>query len=140
MVGDQVGDDFRIGLGSEAVPKPPQTFLEREIVFDDAIVDDNHSGRVMGVGVGLRGTAVGRPAGVADAKGAAQRTFGKNLLKVDQLPPRTPDFDVAVVEGGDTGRVVAAVFEAPQPFENNGGRLLRSDISNNSAHINLASE
>ncbi len=41
MLLDQVGDDFGVGFGGEFVAFGGQLFLEREIIFDNAVVDDD---------------------------------------------------------------------------------------------------
>jgi hypothetical protein len=38
---------------------------------------------------------------------------------------------------GDSGRVIATVFEASQPLDNDGNDLLGADIANDSAHIEI---
>ena len=67
-----MGDDLGVGFGDEGVPGGGQLFFEREIVFDDAVVDDDEGFGAVAVGVRVLfgGAAVGGPAGVADAEGA----------------------------------------------------------------------
>ena len=69
---DEVGDDFGVGFGLEGVAAGDEGVLELEIVFDDAVVDDDEGSGAVAVGVGVffGGAAVGGPAGVADAVGA----------------------------------------------------------------------
>src|SRR5207244_4946304 len=73
VVLDQVGEDLGVGLGAEDVALGQQPLLQREIVLQDPVVDDDERARAVGVGVGvfLGGAAVGGPAGVPDADGAA---------------------------------------------------------------------
>ena len=72
FVFDEVGDDFGVGFGDEFVALGGELGLEGEVVFDDAVVDDDEGAGAVAVGVGvlLGGAAVGGPAGVADAEGA----------------------------------------------------------------------
>ena len=74
---DEVGDDFGVGFGDELVAFALQLFLQLEIIFDDAVVDDDDlAGAVaMRVRVFFGGTAVRGPAGVADAVGAVDGRF-----------------------------------------------------------------
>jgi hypothetical protein len=45
MLFDEMGDDFGVGFGGELVAFGDQFLLEREIVFDDAVVHDDDSCR-----------------------------------------------------------------------------------------------
>ena len=80
---DEVGDDLGVGFGDELVALGEQFGLEGEVVFDDAVVDDDEgAGAVaMGVGVFFRGAAVGGPAGVADAEGAGDGAGGEGAFR-----------------------------------------------------------
>ena len=66
---DQVGDDLGIGLGDESVALRRQLALQRQVIFDDAVMHDHNApGAVaMRMRVLLGGPAVRRPARVADA-------------------------------------------------------------------------
>ncbi|GAA3057848.1 hypothetical protein GCM10020000_45680 [Streptomyces olivoverticillatus] len=68
-LGQQVGDDLGVGLGAEGVAAIGQLGAQLGEVLDDAVVDDGHPARVVQVrvGVGIRGAAVGGPAGVPQA-------------------------------------------------------------------------
>ena len=61
--------------------------LSSEIVFDDAVVDDDEGAGAVAVGVRVlfRGAAVGGPAGVADAVGAGERGGGDDGFEVAEL-------------------------------------------------------
>ena len=41
---------------------------------------------------------------------------------------------LAVLEDGDTGGVVAAIFEATKPLDEDGGGLLFPDVADDAAH------
>ena len=117
--------------------------LRVEIVFDDAVVDDDEGAGAVAVGVGVLfgGAAVGGPAGVADAEGAVDGASGDDGLEVAQLAGSAAELQAAgaVARGatgdGDAGGVVAAVFQAAQAFDDDGDDRLRADVSNDSAHI-----
>ncbi len=61
--------------------------LELEVVFDDAVVDDDERAGAVAVGVGVffGGAAVGGPAGVADAVGAVDGVLGEDFGEVAEL-------------------------------------------------------
>ena len=79
--------------------------------------------------------AVRGPARVAEAVEAGERLRLDGVFEIDQLAGAAPDFDRAVLDDGDAGRVVAAIFEPPQPLEEDGHDGLRSDVTDDSAHI-----
>jgi hypothetical protein len=68
-------------------PFGDQLGLEREVVFDDAVVHDDEGAGAVAVGVGVLfgGAAVGGPAGVADAEGALDGAGGDDGFEVAQL-------------------------------------------------------
>jgi hypothetical protein len=91
---DEVGDDLGVGFGDELVALGGEFALQVEIVFDDAVVDDDDAaGAVaMGMGVFFGGAAVGGPAGVADAEGAVEGMLAEDLFEVDELAGGAADF------------------------------------------------
>ncbi len=138
MLLDQVGDDFGVGLGDEVVAFELELVFEGEVVFDDAVVDDDDvAGAVaMGMGVLLRGAAVGGPAGVADAVGAIDGADADGLFEVAQFAGGAADAERVVgAEHGDARRIVAAIFKAAEAVEDDGHRFAIADVANNAAHI-----
>ena len=77
---------------------------------------------------------MGGPAGVADAHvpmhGVASEYFGE----ARQFAHTATDVESAGVVDGNPSRVIAAIFQARQPIDNQRGRLTRPDISHNSTH------
>ena len=118
---DQVGDDLGVGLGDEFVALGGEFALQVEIIFNDAVVDDDDAaGAVaMGVGVLFGGAAVGGPAGVADAEGAVERMFAQNFFQVGELAGSAANLENGVggAADGNAGRVVAAIFQAAQALQ-----------------------
>ena len=131
---DQVGDHLGIGVGDELAPLRLQLGPELAVVLDDAVVDHRHPAGGMGVGVGLAGLAMRGPAGVADARSAADGAPGDQLFELDELALGPAKLDQAVGERRETSRIVAAVFEAPQPVEDVRRRLIRARDTDDSAH------
>ena len=77
----------------------------------------------MGVGVHDCGSAMGRPAGVAYARFARQRFCNQTVRQVDELANRAAAFEMACIYRGDTGAIIAAVFQAFECFDQD-----RSDL------------
>src|SRR3546814_6160609 len=77
---------------------------------------------------------MGRPAGVADADRARQRAFADPAFQVDELALGAPPLDPAVHQGRDARRIVAAIFQPLQPFDQQRRCLLPADDSDDAAH------
>src|SRR5690554_3102125 len=89
----------------------------------------------MRMGVALGGFAVGGPAGVSDAQMAVDWVGFKGVFQFDDLADCAGAFyAVARGEDGDAGGVVAAVFEAAQAFNEDGGDVAFGDGADDSAH------
>ena len=140
---DQLGCDLGVRLGLEGVTLGPQLLLELGEVLDDAVVDHGELGLVgqVRVRVLVGGAAMGGPAGVTDAqRGGSHRGLLDLVDEVHQLPGLLPSFDPTSGDRCHTGRVIAAVLQAPQPFQQHVqslmlSRLLRqTDVANNSTH------
>ncbi len=131
-----------VGGGAEFVAGLEQPLLERVVIFNDAVVDDgDFAGLVqvrMGILIGRR--AVGGPARVADAEVARDR-FGLQTRRAK--PSSILPFSCAGAgrpsrEHGHARAVVAAIFQPPQAFEQDGRRCFLADVSDNAAHIVLS--
>ncbi len=135
---DQMSDDFGVGLGRELVAFGDQLLLQRDIVLDDAVVDDDDlAGAVaMGMSVLFRGTPMRRPAGVADAVGAVERLQADDLFQVAQLAFGAANLQASAIAGDrDAGRVVAAILQPPQAIDDDRHYPLLANVTNNSAHV-----
>ena len=131
---DQVGDHLGIGVGDELAPLRLQLGPELAVVLDDAVVDHGDAAGGVRVGVGFAGLAMRGPAGVPDANCAADGAPGDQAFELDELALGAAKLDQAVGERRETGRIVAAVFEAPQPVEDVRRRLIRARDADDSAH------
>ncbi len=132
-----MGDDFGVGLGLEGVALGYEGGLGGEIVFDDAVVDDDEGAGAVAVRVGVLfgGTAVGGPAGVADAVGAVEGGVGDDGLEVAELAGGSAELERVACSGyGDACGVVAAVLEAAQAFNDDRDDGLGTDVSDDSTH------
>ena len=122
---------------SEASSRPSASSLRAQfaVVLDDAVVDHGDAAGGVRVGVGLAGLSVRRPAGVPDARGAAHGVLGDQALQLGELALGPAQLDQAVGEGRQARRIVAPVFEAPQPVEDVRRRLIRARDTDDSAHV-----
>ncbi|MNX93838.1 hypothetical protein D3C86_1260460 [compost metagenome] len=128
---------FGVGLGGEGCTLGAQFVAQFGEVFNDAVMDDGNAIDEMRVGVGFVRNAVGRPAGVRDANDTRQRLFREPFLQIEQLAFRTAAVHRAIVDGGDTRRIVTAIFETLQRIDKPFSNGLGSHNSDNSAHIFL---
>ena len=122
----QVGDDFGIGFGDELVALFFQLALELDVIFHDAVMDDDDlAGAVaMRMRVFFGGTAVRGPARMADAVRALHGRLPDDLFEIVQFARGAADLHLAVVsDHGDAGRVIAAIFQPPQAVEDEGNDL-----------------
>jgi hypothetical protein len=74
---------------------------------------------------------------VADADGPAEWFRLQPLLQVYQLAFAPSDGGLALEQGADSGGIVAPVFQFFQSVKDDGGRFLRPDVTDYSAHGNL---
>ena len=139
---DEVGDDLGVGLGDELVALGGELLLEGEVVFDDAVMDDDEGAGAVAVRVRVLfgGAAVGGPAGVADAEGAVDGVVGDDGLEVAQLAGGAAELQGALAIGagatadGDAGGVITAIFKTTEAFDNDRDDGFRTDVTNDSTH------
>ena len=132
--GEELRHHFGVGVAVEAAALGHKLVLQFLEVLDDAVVHDRHPVGGDGMGVALRRLAVGRPARVADADRARQRLRAEPRLEVDQLALGAAAIDVAVDQGGDARRVVAAIFQPLQRLDQQGRDGGLADDSDDAAH------
>src|SRR5450631_1627297 len=89
----------------------------------------------MRMGIGLVRLAVGGPTGVADADDARERLGAQLGFEIAQLalgaPPRQPPR----LQGGDTGGVIAAIFETLERVHQLLRHWLASENADDTAHL-----
>ena len=131
---DQVRDDFGIGVRIENIALGAQPRAQDFVVLDDAVVHDGEAARNVRMRVALAGNAVRRPARVRDtgcARGAGlvdlSGQFGDAANGAQALQPGT-------VDQGETGRVIATVFELAQAFNEDRDDVAVSDRGDDSTH------
>src|ERR687891_598264 len=133
---DQVGHHFGVGLRPKHVPVQLEPLPELVEVLDDAVVDDGDPAVAVEVWVrvlvGRR--PVGGPPRVAHTDRPLRGSVVRELLLQGlELPGALHDGEVAV-EHSHPGRVVATVFETMEPLEDDGERLVGTNVTDNPAH------
>ncbi len=134
---DEVRNNFGVGFGDELVAFTLEHFLQLQVVFDDAVVDDDKLPGAVPVGMRVlfRGAAVRGPACVADAVRAGDGRLLDDLFEVAQFARGAADFHLAgAIDHGNAGRIVAAVFQAAEAINDQGNDFLGADITDNPAH------
>ncbi len=133
---DEVRDDFGVGLGDEAVPFLLELMLQREVILDDPVVDDDDPpGAVaMRMGVLFGGAPVRGPARVPDAVLPLERAGGDDLFEAGQLPRTATQLDSAVADDRHPRRIVAPVLEPAQAVNEDRDERLLTDVTDDSAH------
>src|SRR5262249_40405131 len=89
----QMRDNFRVGFGNELVACALELFFQLQIIFDDAVVnDDDLTGAIpVRVGVFFRRTAVSGPAGMADSVGSFKRGFLNDFFEIAEFAGSAAD-------------------------------------------------
>ena len=117
LAGDEMADDFGIGLTFECAPFGDQFVAEQLEILDDAVVDQRDRADDVRVGVADGRGAVGRPARVGDTGRAVERMGRQLAREIVELALGPPPDQLAALDGADAGRVIAAIFEPLEPVE-----------------------
>ena len=137
MVRDEMGHDFRIGGRTEHEPQRRQFVFQERVVLDDAVVNDDHFAIPpdMRMRVFIGDSAVGCPAGVPDPDVPRHGFLVDEGCQFRHAADLLADQDAVSTLDGDARAVVAAVFESPQAFEKDIGRVARTHVADDSAHV-----
>ncbi|GMA75323.1 hypothetical protein GCM10025880_17400 [Methylorubrum aminovorans] len=117
QVTDELGHDLGVGLALEARTRRHEFGLQLAKILDDPVMDHGQPLGGVRVGIGLVRASVRRPAGMTDADVARQRRLGELALQVRELALGAPPVEPAMVQGGDAGGIVAAIFEPSQRLD-----------------------
>src|SRR5690606_30790168 len=137
---DQVGDDFGVGLAFELVAGGAQLAAQFVVVLDDAVVDQRDArlaaalAREMGMGVVGGRRAVGGPAGMGNAGEAGEFLLLDFALELGHALSAARAAQAAVGVHRHAAGVVAAVFEALEALDQNGGYITLRDCADDSTH------
>ena len=132
----QVCDDLRIRLRLEGMTFFNQIFLQRHIVFDDAVV---HNGKIaravcMRMCVAVRRTSMCRPTRMTDADMTCRLISFDDSLEFGKTTHAFFHADLLLVQDGDARRIIAAILKLRQPLDEKRRRLTLADITNDSTH------
>ena len=137
---DEVDDDLGVGFTPKLVPKLLKVLAEFIGVFDDPVVDqrDIPVGAEVGVCVDLGRCPVGSPPGMGDSAAPPEGSLLHRLLENRDFSRLLQRGQSALLgDDADPSRVVATIFQAAQPFQEDRGGVLRPQISYDSAHMLL---
>ena len=136
ILADEVGEDLGVSLRDEFVAFGEEPFFELLMVFDHAVVDErDFAGLVeMRVRVLVGRRAVSRPAGMADAGRARGGLLAQERSQIVDAASLLPKFELAVVQNAKPGRIVTAIFETAQAFEDDVGGRLCTDVADDATH------
>src|SRR5947209_5907186 len=143
MLFNQMRDNLSISFSDESMVFLPQGVLQLEIVFDDAVMNDDHSASAiaMRVGIFFGRTAMRGPARVAHAVRAIDGVFSQDRFEVAQLAFGPANLQLVIfVNGGNAGGIVAAIFKLAQTLDDQGYDLFVSDVSDYSTHKAVGSK
>ena len=134
---DEMRDRLGVRLGGEGVAARLQPVPQLAEVLDDPVVDDGDLARAVLVGMGVQvvRAPMGGPARVRQPDRGMRRPVGDGRLEVRELAGTLLDEQVArVVDQSDARRVVAAVFEPFEPFDQDRARLTGTGVSDDATH------
>jgi hypothetical protein len=137
VVSDQMRDDFGVGLGFERAAVRSKALLQRQVIFDDAVMDNDNLARLiaMRVRIFFGRSSVRRPTRVTDAVISIERMQTNAFLEISQLPFRTTQLEMLmIIDDGDSRRIVPAILELPKTVDNQRHDLFVSNVSDNSTH------
>ena len=134
FAGDEMGDDFGVGVAGEGGAFGDQLFLQLAIILDDAVMHDRDVVGHVRVGVRFGRLAVRGPAGMADAGLAEQRRRFQPRLEIAQLAFGAAAAELALLNRGDAGGIVAAIFQPLQRIDQLAGDRSFAENANNAAH------
>src|ERR1041384_2721897 len=114
--------------------------LERQKVFDDAVVDDDDFACAVAVRMGILFSrpSVCRPSRMADAVSAIERLQANGFFEIAQLAFGAANCQrPLLIDDGDARRVVATIFQLAQSIENHPDDLLVTNITDDSTHLSF---
>ena len=144
VVVHQLGRHFGVGLGGEVNALGLQPVAQSKVVFNDAVVDHGNAAGLahMGMGVQIRGLAMGGPAGVAQAHMAVDvGTAVDQIIERFQSPLGLIHLQpVLLIVHRDARGIISSVLQTGQALQQNRGGLLLAHETDNSTHKDITSK
>ena len=116
---DQVNNDFGVGLGCKGKTQPGQSAAQSFVIFDNPVMHHRQTGADVRMRIGLRGRAVRGPARVCNAE-VTMSMDGSAFFGQRGDAPHAAHALQSTIDGDQTRRIVAAIFQPPQPFKQDG--------------------
>ena len=133
----QVDNHFRIGFTFKMVALFCQFPAQLHIVFNDAVMHHRKPSVIagVGVGIGIRGSTVGGPAGMPDSGAARHQAAVLGLFaQIGNSSGDLLNVNGSVLNHRNARRVIAPVFQLLQALQQNRRTVLGTGVSHNSAH------
>gem|GEM_PF-3013895 len=137
MIMDAVRDHLGIGFRIEAIAQVDEPGTQRLVILDDPVMDDGDAvaGHVR-MRVSRCRHAVGGPSGMGDSDVAVDGVSGERGLERVHFAHRAHSSQSTPGrQHRKSGGVVAAVFETPQTFHQDGNGVALRDHTDYSAHV-----
>lgn len=96
-------DDLTVGVAFETMAVGDELGVQSVRVLNDTIVGDGHRSEGMGVRIALGGLAMGRPAGVRDARVSGQRLVAQHRLQRGDPASDAPTLDPGLANHRNAG-------------------------------------
>ena len=129
-----------VGLGGEHIALGDQVLPQCLIVFDDAIVHErNAARRQVGMRIAFAGFAVGSPARMRDADAPLEGPLRHGLIQLGHFAGGLDAVDVVGpgIQQRHPGRIIAAIFQPSQTFQQNSRHVTLRNRANYSTHLLL---
>ncbi len=135
---DQVDDRLRVGLRLEDRALVGEFLAQVEVILHNAVVDHDHLPGVADVWMGVPavGHPVGGPTGVADPDLAMDGRTVHQGGQASKFTGIAADLYAAILQHGQAGRIIAAIFQSSEAVQDDRCGILRADVSHDSAHEN----
>ncbi len=88
----------------------------------------------MGMRIQIIGYSVSSPSGMAYTHSSFSKTAGHFIFQIGHLPFAFGQFKTGTIENGNTGTIIATVFQAFKAIDYDGNRIAFSQVAYYSTH------
>ena len=137
---DQVCEHLGVGLRAKDDPIGFEPGAQLSGILDDAVMDDGDPvlGIAMRMGIAVARLAMRCPARMGDA-GRALEARRQQLFELAHPALAFGQTQLAAAGDRDPGRIVAAIFEPMQPFDQDRRRVAPADVTDDATHARVSS-